>query len=192
MKTLLIDRDGVINRIIDSSEGLISPQNVGEFEFKEGAEKALRQASEAGFQIIVFTNQPDIGKSWRPLDENKLSDINDLLREKGVDAIYHCPHGPLGGREGSHYRENGEIVVCDCRKPQPGLLERADDEHDIDFDESYVIGDSQTDLEAASRFEKERGVSFRGKILIGEEEVGNPTFDNLYNAIEYIEGDLIG
>lgn len=187
MKTLLLDRDGVLNPLLDTEDGKISPQSVHEFEFYSGAEKALKIAIEAGYRILVFTNQPDVGKDWRPLNKDRLEDINSLLKEKGVEKVYACTHGPRGGRENSYYRENGDIVVCNCRKPRPGLIERAADDYGVDFSNSYVIGDNVSDLEAARNFEEGRGVEFGGKFLLGSEDpVADRSFDNIYTAVKYI------
>lgn len=190
--TLLLDRDGVINPLLETSEGKVSPQNVDEFEFLPGAEKAIQKAVESGFRVIVFTNQPDVGKEWRELDEDRLEEMNEVLRQAGVEAVYSCIHGPLGGREDKHYMENGEIVVCDCRKPQSGLIERALEDYEIDFENSYVVGDNETDLEAAEKYEEKHEESFAGKYRIGEKTgVGDRTFDNICSTIHFIAGDKV-
>lgn len=192
MKTLFLDRDGVINPLIETKEGDISPQSVQEFEFFPKAKEALRLAKENGYQIVIYTNQPDVGKGWRKLDEKRLEEINHVLQENGVDKVYACTHGPLGGKENKHYRENGEIVTCDCRKPQPGMIKRAAEDLEIDFSRSYAVGDSETDLEAARRYEEKHSVEFAGKYKIGSKtEEGDRTFDNIYLAIKYILGDKV-
>jgi len=189
--TLLIDRDGVLNPFLETSEGKISPQNVEEFEFLPGAKKSLQKAEEEGFQIIVFTNQPDVGKNWRELDKKKLEQINQILKERGVDAVYSCNHGPLREeKDETYYAEDGEIIVCDCRKPQSGLIENIFQDYEISVEESYVVGDSEVDLKAAENYEKDHEVSFAGKFRIGEDtEIGHQTFDNLNDIIKYIAGD---
>lgn len=191
MKAIFLDRDGVINPLIETSEGKVSPQNIEEFKLFEGVKKKLREAKEAGFTLIIFTNQPDVQKPWRELNEEKLEEINDFITDIGVEAVYACIHGPLGGKKDKHYRENGEIVVCDCRKPQPGLIEKASDDFNIDLSSSYVIGDSYKDLEAASRFEKKHREDFKAKFSVGKGlENADRTVDNVNTAInKIIEGD---
>lgn len=190
MKTLFLDRDGVINPLLEKEVGKISPQSTEEFEFFPKVEEALKLAKENGYRIVVYTNQPDVGKEWRDLNEERLEEINQVLRKNGADRVYTCTHGPLGGKENKYYREGGEIVTCDCRKPQPGMIEEAASDLEIDFTHSYAVGDSESDLEAAMRYEGKQDVNFAGKYKIGSEtEVGDRTFDNIYQVIKYILGD---
>lgn len=190
MKSIFLDRDGVINPLIEISKGEISPQDIEDFKLYEGVRKKLKEAKKAGFTVIIFTNQPDVQKSWRKLDEERLENINNFLTDIGAEAVYACNHGPLGGKKNKHYRENGEIMVCDCRKPQPGLIEKAYKDFDIDFSSSYVIGDSHEDLEAASRFEKKHDENFKAKFSVGKDlENADRTVDNVNIAINKIIED---
>lgn len=188
MKTIFLDRDGVINPLIEGKREMISPQSIEEFELLPKVCQAIKEAKEAGFQVIVVTNQPDVGKDWRELDEERLGKINSVLKKIGVDEVYSCNHGPLGGRENSYYRENEEIVTCNCRKPQSGLFEKAAEDFDVDVNQSFIIGDSNTDIEAAYNYEEEVGLAFYGKYGIGDVENADQTFDNLYSVMEYIIG----
>jgi mannose-1-phosphate guanylyltransferase/phosphomannomutase len=188
VKTVFLDRDGVINPLVETGEGEISPQSVEEFEFLPGARDAIERLKDRDYRVIVFTNQPDVNKDWRSLDEKVLEKMNTELREAGVDAVYACTHGPMGDSEEERsYREDGEIVVCDCRKPQPGLLEEAAEDFEIDVSSSYVIGDSEKDLEAARRFEEETGSRFACLLKIGEDRgAGDAAFGDLEAAVEYV------
>lgn len=136
MKTVFLDRDGVINR---------NPPNKGyvltwaEFVFIPNALQAIRTLTESGYRIIVVTNQAGIGRgifTERHLMEIHHRMVTEIAQAGGqIDAIYYCPHHPAAG--------------CECRKPKPGMLIRAASEHDIDMSQAYVIGDSITDIEAA-------------------------------------------
>ena len=138
MKTIFLDRDGVINR---------NPLNWGyvrtwkEFNFIPNAQKAIRDLTENGYRIIVVTNQAGIGRGL--FSEESLTDIHSRMvadiKDAGgsIDTIYYCPHHPEAG--------------CKCRKPKPGMLTRATREKNIELPDAYLIGDSTTDIEAGQR-----------------------------------------
>jgi D-glycero-D-manno-heptose 1,7-bisphosphate phosphatase len=138
MKTIFLDRDGVINRKRPDDEYVTSWE---EFEFLPGAKEALRLLSDAGLRLIVVTNQRGIARGR--LTEADLEGIHrrmgEELRQAGVvlDAIYHCPH---------------EKDSCECRKPRTGLfLQAQKDFPSIAFAESAVAGDALSDMEAGAR-----------------------------------------
>ncbi|OGX06653.1 MAG: hypothetical protein A2Z88_11610 [Omnitrophica WOR_2 bacterium GWA2_47_8] len=142
-KAVFLDRDGVINENVDD---LISPD---QFRMFPEAPKAILSLHEAGYLIIVVTNQPSIAKGFCTMDDIKRIHKKmekELLREGArVDAIYVCPHHPEKGHSG----EIKELKIdCDCRKPKPGLLLGAMREHDIDPKKSYMVGDSLSDIAA--------------------------------------------
>jgi D,D-heptose 1,7-bisphosphate phosphatase len=97
----------------------------------------------------VVSNQPVIARGDCSFEELKhlFDKMETLLGEEGafVDAIYYCPHHPDKGFDGERpdYK-----CVCDCRKPKPGLLLQAAREWNIDLSQSYMIGDSDNDVEA--------------------------------------------
>ena len=138
MKTVFLDRDGVINQ---------NPPDWGyvrtweEFDFIPNAQKAIRDLAENGYRVIVVTNQAGIGRGL--FSEESLKDIHCRMvagiRKAGgsIDAVYYCPHHPHAG--------------CECRKPKPGMLTRAAREHNIELPNAYLIGDSTTDIEAGQR-----------------------------------------
>lgn len=138
IKTVFLDRDGVINRKPPEGDYVKSWK---EFEFLPKAPEALRLLKEAGMRIIIVTNQRGIARGLmteRDLEEIHKRMLVELARlQASVDAIYYCPH---------------EEGVCDCRKPRVGLFRKAQQDFpDIDFSNSAVIGDSLKDMEAGTQ-----------------------------------------
>jgi D,D-heptose 1,7-bisphosphate phosphatase len=142
-KAIFLDRDGTINKYVGF---LTKPE---QFELIEGVAEAIKLINKSGYLAIVITNQPVIARG--DCSFNELQQIHDKMEtELGkqgafIDALYLCPHHKDKGFE-------GELVDykfdCDCRKPKPGLFMQADRDFHIDFSQSYMIGDSELDLEA--------------------------------------------
>ena len=134
---VFIDRDGTINVDV----GYISSPD--QLELYPWAAKAVRAINQAGFKVIVVTNQSGVARGF--YDEQQLELVHarlvqELEREGAcVDGIYYCPHHPRIGE--APYRQD-----CDCRKPLPGLLLRAAREHGVALERSYVIGDKWSDI----------------------------------------------
>jgi len=141
-RAVLLDRDGTI---IEDADYLTDPAQV---RLLPGVPEALRALREAGFLLIVVTNQSAIARGW--LTEEQLASVHEeldrLLALKGarLDAYYYCPHLP--GGEVDRY-----AVDCRCRKPQPGLLEAAARDWGLDLARCYAVGDSERDVEAGRR-----------------------------------------
>ena len=142
-KAIFLDRDGTINIY----KGFLTKPE--DFELIPGAAEAIRQINHSGYLCIVVSNQPIIARGDCTFQE--LQAIHDkmetLLGKEGafVDAIYYCPHHPDKGFEG----ERPEYKIeCTCRKPKPGLLLQAAKDWNIDLSESYMIGDSERDIQA--------------------------------------------
>jgi D-glycero-D-manno-heptose 1,7-bisphosphate phosphatase len=136
--TAFLDRDGTINRKAPEGDYI---KSWSEFEFLPGAVDAIRMLSEHGIRTIVVTNQRGIALGR--MTEADLEDIHARMvatlegAGAALDAIYHCPH------------DYGE---CDCRKPDVGMFSSAQrDFPDISFEQAVVIGDSASDMEAATR-----------------------------------------
>ena len=138
IRTVFLDRDGVINRKPPEGDYV---KRWEEFEFLPKVPEALRLLKEAGMKIIIITNQRGIARGLmteRDLEEIHRRMLAELARfQASVDAIYYCPH---------------EEGVCDCRKPRLGLFRQAQkDFPDIDFVNSAVVGDSLKDMEAGTQ-----------------------------------------
>ena len=142
-KAIFLDRDGTINK----TAGFITQPE--QFELIEGAAEAVKAINKSGYLAIVVTNQPVIARGDCTFDE--LQTIHDKMEtELGkagafVDAIYVCPHHTDKGFPGERIEYKCD---CDCRKPKPGLLLKAAKDFNIDISESYMIGDSERDIEA--------------------------------------------
>lgn len=133
-KAVFFDRDGVIN--IDT--GYVG--RIEDFTFVEGIVPAMQYAQQQGYLLIIITNQSGIGRGYYTEDDfQRLTAwMKDTLAQQGViiDAVFHCPHT--------------DDDRCECRKPKPGLLLQAIEKYDVDCDNSWMVGDSERDIEAAA------------------------------------------
>ncbi len=145
-RAVFLDRDGTINKYV----GFL--RNIDDFELIDGVAERIRKINQSGYLAIVVTNQPVIARgevTWAQLREIH-DKMETLLGEKGayVEDIFVCPHHPDRGFPG----EVAEYKVdCDCRKPKPGMLLRAAERYNIDLSESWMVGDSESDMEAGRR-----------------------------------------
>ena len=133
-KAVFLDRDGVINecRVIDGKP--YPPLSVEEFVMFPGVVEACRKLKQAGFLLIVATNQPDVGRGTlkRAVVESIHAHLRHLLPLDGIEVCYHPGRGDS---------------MCDCRKPQPGMLRRAAKEWNIDLAASWMVGDRWRDID---------------------------------------------
>jgi D-glycero-D-manno-heptose 1,7-bisphosphate phosphatase len=135
-----LDRDGVIN--ID--HGFV--HTVERFVWIEGATAAIRWLNEHGYAVFVVTNQSGIARGY--YDEAAVHTLHTWMAEQlaaagaRIDAFYFYPHHP----EAAH---DNLRMHCQCRKPEPGMLLRAFEEWPVDRSGTFLIGDRQSDIEAA-------------------------------------------
>jgi UDP-N-acetylmuramoyl-tripeptide--D-alanyl-D-alanine ligase len=129
---IFLDRDGVIN------EEVSYLTDAKDFEFIEGSIKALKILKQKGFLLIVITNQAGIARGF--FTEETLTAIHhkmiEILKKNNIqlDDIYYCPHHP-------------EFTgLCDCRKPNPGMILMAQKKYNIDLANSYMVGDTFNDI----------------------------------------------
>ena len=131
-KALFLDRDGVINE----DAGYVYRRE--DFVFKEGIFAALREFAQAGYALVVVTNQSGIGRGYytqKQFDELCGFMLSEFEKEGvKIDKIYFCPHAPEAD--------------CLCRKPEPGMLLNAANELNIDLARSIMIGDKDSDVQA--------------------------------------------
>jgi len=133
VRALLLDRDGTLN--VD--HGYV--HTPAQFTWVEGAIDAVKYANDAGVLVLVVTNQSGIARGF--YDEAAFHALCEWMRAElarhgaRIDGFYFCPHGPDDG--------------CNCRKPLPGMIERATREWGFDRATSVLVGDSERDIEAA-------------------------------------------
>lgn len=145
-KAVFLDRDGVIN----AENGFIKKPE--QFILLEYVAETIATLNKNGYLCVVVTNQPVLARG--ECDEKGLAAIHakmdTLLGCAGayVDRLYYCPHHPDSGFEG----ERPELKIkCACRKPETGLIEKAQREMNIDLRASWLVGDSTADILAANR-----------------------------------------
>ena len=132
MKAVFLDRDGVINfcRVVEGKP--YPPTGPETFELIPQSIEACERLKNAGFVLVVVTNQPDVGRGTQQIEV--LDEMHDIVRARlPVDAIYVCTHG-------------GDDQ-CDCRKPKPGMLTQAAKDLGIDLKASYMVGDRWRDVD---------------------------------------------
>jgi D-glycero-D-manno-heptose 1,7-bisphosphate phosphatase len=150
-RAAFFDRDGVINH----DQGYVgSPDR---FELVKGVARAIRLCREAGYLIFVVTNQAGIAHGY--FDEDAVKALHEhmrgLLADDGaiIDDIRYCPHHPEAKR--AHYRQ-----ACPCRKPEAGMILDLAKHWSVDLSRSFLVGDKESDLEAAKRAQL-RGFLYR-------------------------------
>lgn len=135
MKLVVLDRDGVIN--LDSDQYIKSPE---EWKPIAGSLEAIARFTQAGFRVVVATNQSGLGRGL--FDMATLNAMHDKMHKAvnqlggRIDAVFFCPHAQDAG--------------CACRKPQPGMLLEIAARFNLALAGVPVIGDSLRDLQAAS------------------------------------------
>jgi D-glycero-D-manno-heptose 1,7-bisphosphate phosphatase len=168
-RAVFLDRDGVINRRLPGDY----VRSWEQFRFLRGVRSGLRLLREAGFLLIVFTNQRGIALGL--MTEDDLAAIHRRMQAEleragaPLDAIYHCPHDRDAG--------------CACRKPRPGMLAQAIERFSVDPARSWVVGDTPADLEAG------RAVGIPGILVVprgGERPPGSRTAGSLLAAARAI------
>lgn len=138
-----LDRDGVLN--VDSSY----VHRPDELEWIDDAPAAVRLLNEAGFVVVVVTNQSGVARGI--YDEAAVRRLHEhmqrVLAERGarIDAFYYCPHHPDG--KVAQY-----ALRCNCRKPGTGMLDQAAKDWPVDRARSFLIGDKDVDMQAADTF----------------------------------------
>ena len=144
-RAVFLDRDGVINAMVPSSEGPDSPKSVDEFKLLPGAAAAVRMLNRLGLPVVVISNQPGVAKGKFPSAnlEAMTKRMEEALRDDQakLQGIYYCMHHPLAVVD--NYRK-----LCDCRKPMPGLLVQAAKDMNLILVGSYMVGDQPKDMAA--------------------------------------------
>ncbi|MBT9544641.1 MAG: D-glycero-beta-D-manno-heptose 1,7-bisphosphate 7-phosphatase [Candidatus Sericytochromatia bacterium] len=139
---VFLDRDGTINQEV----GYI--RDLDKLALIPGAAEAIRQLNQMGIPVVVVTNQSGVARGYYPESwmEQLHGRLKTLLAAEGaqLDGVYYCPHLPDG--EVPEYSFD-----CDCRKPEPGMLEQAAKDLNLDLGRSFMIGDKATDIDVGLR-----------------------------------------
>jgi len=167
-KAVFLDRDNTL---------IFDPGYIHEAEkvrLLEGVGEGLKLLKEAGYLLIVVSNQSGIGRGY--YTEKEFWEVNERLQELlepygvQIDDFFFCPHRPEEG--------------CSCRKPETGMVEEAAKKWGVELSESFVIGDKESDVEVAFR------AGCRGGV-----RVGAPPFETFLKAVHFIlkggEGEVI-
>ncbi len=139
-RALFLDRDGVINH----DSGYTS--NAKDFKFIDGIFDLCRAAKQSGYLLIVVTNQAGIGRGY--YSEQEFFILTEWMRQRFTDEgvpltdVFHCPYHPEYG-VGQYKKDSFN------RKPHPGMLLQAAEKHEIDLEHSIMIGDKDSDMQAA-------------------------------------------
>jgi D-glycero-D-manno-heptose 1,7-bisphosphate phosphatase len=166
-KAIFLDRDGVLNH--DKVDYVYT---IEEFRIFDGVADALKLLKEAGYQLIIITNQSGIAKGV--YDEKAVLDCFEYLQSQTgslIDDMYFCPHHPKFD------------IVCECRKPGSKMILDAAEKHNIDLKKSFMVGDAQRDIIAGNK----AGVTTI-HVNNGKEAAENADFTvtNLLEAAQYI------
>ena len=183
-KIIFIDRDGVINK----DPGGWTKHNYvtrwEDFRFLPGSKDAVKKLNDAGYEIIIISNQAGVGKGHYSKDELDIVNSKMLQEIKNagsrIKEVYYCIHQPGDN--------------CDCRKPKIGLFKQAEKELGIKASSSYFIGDAKTDIEAGEKMGLKTILVLSGKTSLEDTRSYNVKpdyiFDDLLKAVEFvIKGD---
>jgi D-glycero-D-manno-heptose 1,7-bisphosphate phosphatase len=133
-RAVFLDRDGVINRALERDSKPYPPGSLSEFEILPEVPAACAKLKQAGFLLVVVTNQPDVGRGT--LQKEIVQTIHaEMCRQLPVDRVEVC------------YHPGEDASDCDCRKPKPGMLLHAAKELGLDLTQSWMVGDRWRDVD---------------------------------------------
>ncbi len=169
-RAVFFDRDGVLNDLVQRDGGFYSPQSFDQFKVYEIANFVIDELKQKGFLSIVVSNQPDIARGkLKKLDLNKMTE--ELFNRLKVDDVFYCTHDDSDG--------------CKCRKPAPGLLTQAAEKWNIDLQNSYMVGDTWKDANAAKNVKVDFMLLNRDYNL---DLRCSHRINNLKDVFKYVEG----
>lgn len=173
-KAVFIDRDGTI---VEDVGYMSSPDQI---KFIDGSIEAIKMLNESGYKVVIISNQAGVARGI--LTESALQTIDKTIKKNilnggaYIDANYYCPHHPEHGT--NHYKRE-----CDCRKPNPGMIKKAEKDLSIDLSESFMIGDKAIDLES--------GWKAGTKAILVLTGYGKDEKNKVDGGADHIAGDLL-
>lgn len=184
-KAAFLDRDGVINK----DTGYV--YRWSEFEFLDGAIEAMQKLQNAGYALVIITNQSGLARGYYTNEDYEFLcyKIHQYLENQGIKlaGVYHCPHHPNG-------KVKPLAIDCDCRKPKHGLIDQAVNRLSLNKKESLLIGDKETDIQAA------RAANLKKAYLINADRTIEATtnsdadgeFSSLIDCVEHLLKEDLG
>ena len=172
IKAIFLDREGVVNKEVRFLYKL------SDFEFIDGIFDACLYFQKLEYKIVIITNQSGIARGYynendyRKLTEWMLGQFND----NGINILdtFYCPHGPES--------------LCECRKPKPGMFIEAKDKYNISMKDSWMIGDSESDIKAANAAGISKTILVRSGHLVDESNSNSKfTIDSIKQSKEVIK-----
>ncbi len=173
-RAVFLDRDGVINE-----EPPLNAHRLDQLKLIARAASAVRLLNSNKFVVVVVTNQGGVAHGYFREEDTQVFNkaIEEYMAKENAyfDAIYYCPHHSEAEIE--RYR-----IDCECRKPRPGMLIKAQQEFNIDFKQSFIVGDRLTDIEA--------GKKVGCKTIMVKTGYGTEEFNNNHVECDYVASDL--
>lgn len=196
-KAIFLDRDGVINKLLTNHPDRHDPSNYvvrwDQFEFEDGAIKALGLFSETDYKILIVSNQSGIGRGYV---DDELFIANKIIRGIFLNMMFVVNNDNDGRIDDYMFCPHASESPCCCRKPQPGMIYSLATKHEIDLSQSWMIGDSDTDIQAGYNAGIRNMVNIRPDVETGFWQSGNYMTDarilirpNLLKAVEFILKD---
>ena len=133
-KVVFLDRDGVLNALVERDGKMVSPRLFKDFRFLDGVGDAIKTLRQQNYELVVVTNQPDISRGL--MVQTELDQMTQAVLALGVHQVLICPHS--------------DEDACLCRKPKPGLLTQYLESLDSEPTELWMIGDQEVDMQAGA------------------------------------------
>ena len=172
IKTIFLDRDGVVNKEVRYLYKL------SDFEFIDGIFDACHYFQKLDYEIVIVTNQSGIARGY--YNENDYLKLTEWMlgqfNDNGINILdtFHCPHSPES--------------TCNCRKPKPGMLIEAKYKYNISMKDSWMIGDSESDIKAANAAGISKTILVRSGHRVDESNSNSKfTIDSIKQSKEVIK-----